>query len=190
MSDTIHPANVTLRSSESPRTSPEAQGVDVETYDLDLLLSSQALNWQHFQGTDLQTPSPFWLDAIGTDESVAAPNSGNMGLPANSSAPWDWPPLPNNASSSSLDPTIHISLQLLTAQVQSLTARVTVLEGTYQKVNNDIEDFITWSKRMEECTHGINDALSELIEMVRKPEFIRSVLEDSLGTPSTQAAKK
>ncbi|RYP14046.1 hypothetical protein DL767_010443 [Monosporascus sp. MG133] len=181
MSNTIHPADVTLRSSESPRTSSEVQGVDVEPNDLDLLLSSQALNWQPLP--DLQSPSPFCLDAFNTDVSVAAPNSGNMGLPANSSTQWDWS-LPSNAPSSSLDPTIHISLQLVTAQIESLTARIRILEGAQQQAKNDIEAFTTWSKRMEKHTQGINNTLLELFDLVR------GIHEEPIGTPSNQAAKK
>jgi hypothetical protein len=119
--------------------------------------------------------------------SVTAPNSEIMGPPTDSNT-LDWQ-FPAHPSGSSLNPNVEMKLQLLTSEVQYLTARIQLLENTQQQAKTDIEDFTTWSKKMEKHSEGINDTLLELFDIVRKPEFIRGVLEGR-SEPSSQSARK
>ncbi|KAI1416941.1 hypothetical protein F5Y13DRAFT_204296 [Hypoxylon sp. FL1857] len=88
-------------------------------------------------------------------------------------------PLPQNVPYYPFfDSSVHISLQLLMTQIQSLTARIEALEASRQTTEKTIEEFTVWSDKMEKHSQEMNTTVLELFKMVQTPDVLRSILED------------
>ncbi|KAI0398858.1 hypothetical protein F4802DRAFT_611323 [Xylaria palmicola] len=139
------------------------QGSNMDLYDLDLLLPPH--NMQH--DTSLQLPD-FSFGAS------AAEVSGLVeGCPPGTSDPnlaWD----PSPASHPPVNTPDHLALQLLTyhiqsldTQIRSLDARIQKIEALYQQACSMMDDFTTWSRKMEKHCQNTNNKVLELSEIVR-----------------------
>ncbi|KAI1655476.1 hypothetical protein F4813DRAFT_160456 [Daldinia decipiens] len=150
--------------------------------DLALPPPSQDLGYHQPQGLSFASSGSFSsLENFDFDTALSqAPQTGCPAEPPN--ILWDssFQTLPNYPS---LDSSIHISIHLITSQINSLNTRINELEVGYKKAMAIIEELTAWSKKMEKHCNEMNNTLLRLFGMVQKPEFLRGMLDEAYEPP-------
>ncbi|OAQ60203.1 hypothetical protein VFPPC_10631 [Pochonia chlamydosporia 170] len=112
-----------------------------------------------------------------------ASHSVHPKLPATPDPPVAWDaPFHSSSTTSSTDSCLQACIQLSqlsTSQIQSLCGRVQALEQNLKDAESKVEEFVSWSKKMEKhCQETTNTVLS-LFKTIQKPEFLQDILKES-----------